>query len=196
MGIREWTNPRWRNIIAEDRIIAAGLATSCPSISLATCRHPGSKRANSYFPRHSSVLLILVRAGWRKRTKRTRPILAPGTIPGPPTRAAPMLEMMDPYLLFVEGQRQCSWKGIKIKNEDAQVGHDHDIKLLRFSDQLHRSVIDDWKRYLNVPSVACFEERERELNQAHSCHQKQFHSPCILGQSPYTCWGKDHHLIS
>lgn len=31
-------------------------------------------------------------------SKRTRPIEAPGTTPGPPTRAAPMFEMIDPYL--------------------------------------------------------------------------------------------------
>ena len=42
-----WSRPRWRNIMVADRIIAAGLATSCPWMSLATCRHPGSKRAYS-----------------------------------------------------------------------------------------------------------------------------------------------------
>lgn len=55
--------------------MAAGLALLVPMISLATCRHPGSKRAYS------------------------RPMLHPGTIPGPPTRAAPMFDTMAPYRL-------------------------------------------------------------------------------------------------
>jgi len=55
-----------------ERTIAVGLATFLPMMSLATCRHPGSKSAYS------------------------RPMLQPGTTPGPPTRAAPTLLMMLP----------------------------------------------------------------------------------------------------
>lgn len=44
--------------------------------------------------RVSSALSI---SGSAKQGKQlTRPMLAPGTIPGPPTSAAPMLEMMEP----------------------------------------------------------------------------------------------------
>lgn len=36
-----------------------------------------------------------------EKFKRTRPTLQPGTIPGPPTRAAPMLETIAPYKLGI-----------------------------------------------------------------------------------------------
>lgn len=53
--------------------MAVGFALLLPMISLPTWRHPGSKTAYS------------------------RPMLAPGTVPGPPTRAAPTFERMLPY---------------------------------------------------------------------------------------------------
>jgi hypothetical protein len=37
----------------------------------------------------------------------TRPMLHPGTIPGPPTRAAPMLEVMFPYKLGMTMTSNC-----------------------------------------------------------------------------------------
>ncbi len=77
------THPRCLNIIVALKIIAAGLAASVPMISFPICLHPGSNRAYS------------------------RPMLQPGTIPGPPTSAAPMLETMLPYKLGMTMTSNC-----------------------------------------------------------------------------------------
>jgi hypothetical protein len=83
-----------------------GLATFFPAISAATCRQPGSKRLYDQTPRISSHSSQPKNP--RARTHAiSRPREAPGTIPGPPTRAAPMLLMMLPYKLGVTRTSNC-----------------------------------------------------------------------------------------
>lgn len=66
-------------------------------------------------------------------------MLAPGTIPGPPTSAAPMFETIEPYRLACH---TVSMRCCRLTEVVEILTHDHDIKLLRTSNQLHRGVVD------------------------------------------------------
>jgi hypothetical protein len=89
----EITDPRCLSIIVALSIIAVGLARLVPMRSWAIWRHPGSNKAYSCYIDNNELLSEIFDLGL------TRPTLHPGTMPGPPTRAAPMLETIAPYRL-------------------------------------------------------------------------------------------------
>ena len=77
------SRPKCLSSIAPESNMAVGLAWSLPLMSRPTWRQPGSKTATS------------------------RPMLQPGTIPGPPTSAAPTLERIPPYKLGMTMTSNC-----------------------------------------------------------------------------------------
>ena len=86
--------------IASRKKDSQGLATFFPAMSAATCRQPGSNRLFTKELERQDLWLRLNKATKPPSTHAiSRPKEAPGTIPGPPTRAAPMLDKMLPYKL-------------------------------------------------------------------------------------------------
>lgn len=57
----------------------------------------------------------------------------PGTTPAPPTRLK----------RFAHRLRRALPSGQVVDDVPVEVGHDHDVELLRFADQLHAGVVDD-----------------------------------------------------
>lgn len=115
--------------------MATGLALLVPIMSLPMCRHPGSKRAYSY-------PTLLAQSSSLNRAGLTRPMLQPGTIPGPPTRAAPMFEVMLPYKLGMTMTSNC-W------------GFETNCIELREQDQPRSSEARDDSRVVDDHGVEC-----------------------------------------
>ena len=118
--------PRWRSIMVALSTMAVGLARLVPMISEATWRHPGSKRAYSYWIREHFPL-----------TK---------SLATYPSNIATRDNA---------GSADKSSSNVR-NNGSIQIGHDHDIKLTRTSNKLHRTVgilINNYSGIKQVPNA-------------------------------------------
>lgn len=63
------------------------------------------------------------KANRQKGMKLTRPTLQPGTIPGPPTNAAPMLETIAPYKFGITMTSNCPGRATSCIELNKKVGY-------------------------------------------------------------------------
>lgn len=154
---RQLTHPRCRSNMLPDKIMATGLALLVPMMSLPMCRHPGSKRAYSY------AGVSAVPRSDSRGTHSTN--VATGDDTGSTDES-----------------------GTDVRGDvTVQVGHDHDVELLGFRDQLHRA---------GAESAEIKQRDERLTCCRRSWRRKRYPNSCIPLRRPCTCSRRDRHRAS